>query len=545
MFSNGIADAVRFVESFTDFTKKFYPPPTITLVREPKQHYLEYSITKLNSLIKKNIGTMESDAKTLLLPDSYGRTAMHIACHSDEFLDYGKKLIDLGADVNATDVSGFAPLHIAAWNNAFMMFNLLLIKKADANKADAIGRTALHIAVANDSIKCAEILIKNNRGNINTLDKQGMSPLFLAVSLDLADMAELLLRYGANVNTVRLINQRESALHRAVINNSIRMTELLLNYEADPNITTVQQATPLHWATFAKPNQEIIELLLTKGASPNSIDINGHSILHFATYFQSDKIVERILKCPSIEVNLKDKLIMKLTPLHLAAYFNLKSIAQMLITNQANVNAKDSNRETPLEYAASTDAYEVADLLLKNEATAKCKRWKHRSPLHIAAAHNAQRVAKLLISDGADVRARDDLELTPLHYAHYRNHMDFVEFLQPQVGEFSTLSPLSKQLLPDELAMVNQLTSFTRLQNSITTVTFTQEIQLIAKSPKNENFRNTKHETPRMQENGNGTTELTSNVNSKIGKIDEWQAELEKLCDILPSYKTLSTKQLF
>ena len=558
MRSNFILDAVNVVESFADFTKKFYPPPTITLVTEPIQPYLEYSVTKLNEL-KKNIGTMESGAKTLLRPDSYGRTAMHIACHSDNFLDYAKKLVDLGADVNATGVSGFAPLHIAAWknsvkiaellienhavidicgyldfvtplylavvNNSLIMVKLLLNKKANANKVDDIGRTALHIAVVNNSMELAKILIKNNPKDINTPDKQGMSPLLLAVSLDFAEMAELLLRYEADVNTVRLSNQGESALHVAVRKNSFVMTELLLKSGARPNIATVQQETPLHWATFAKPNQEIIELLLMRGALPNSVDINGHSILHFATYFRSDKIVERILKCPLIEVDSKDKST-KMSPLHLTALFNLESIAQMLIEKKANVNAEDYNRETPLEYAASTDAYEVAELLLKNGATARCKRWKLRSPLHIAAAHNAKRVAELLISKGADVRAIDDLELTPLHYAHFRNHKEFVKFLQPKFG-YSTLSPLSKQLLPDELAMVNQLTSFIPL-NNIKTIAFTQEIQLIAEGPKNESFR---IKTPRMQESGNGSNELTGNVNSKIG-IDEWKAQLEKLCDI-------------
>lgn len=57
-----------------------------------------------------------------------------------------------------------------------------------------------------------------------------------------------------------------------------------------------------------------------------------------------------------------------ITPLHFAAQAGHKQLAQLLISNGANVNAKDEHAVTPLHYAASEGQKELAELLIATDA---------------------------------------------------------------------------------------------------------------------------------------------------------------------------------
>lgn len=74
-----------------------------------------------------------------------------------------------------------------------------------------------------------------------------------------------------------------SALHQAIVHGNKTIAKILLDNDADINITSKDQngGTPLHWATFwRKP--EMIQFLLDAGPDVNYTDSNGHSALDIA-----------------------------------------------------------------------------------------------------------------------------------------------------------------------------------------------------------------------------------------------------------------------
>ncbi len=52
-----------------------------------------------------------------------------------------------------------------------------------------------------------------------------------------------------------------------------------------------------------------------------------------------------------------------MTPLHWAALWGYKEVAQLLLTNKADVNAKDKNDQTALHHATARGREPVAELL--------------------------------------------------------------------------------------------------------------------------------------------------------------------------------------
>ncbi len=104
------------------------------------------------------------------------------------------------------------------------------------------------------------------------------------------------------------------------------------------------------------------------------------------------------------------------TPLDEAARSGHKDVAELLLANKANVNAKDENGDTPLLFAARNGHADVVELLLDNKADVNLKNKLGETPLHAAAGHGPKEVVALLLSNKANVNAKDERGDTRLHY---------------------------------------------------------------------------------------------------------------------------------
>ncbi|GAG18036.1 unnamed protein product, partial [marine sediment metagenome] len=106
-----------------------------------------------------------------------------------------------------------------------------------------------------------------------------------------------------------------------------------------------------------------------------------------------------------IDVNTK---VHGCTPLHCAARYGHKEVAELLIAKGADINAKDTRGRNPIDLAMNQGRKEIAKLLLSKSADVS---------LHTAAyIGDLQRVQKF-IDGGANVDANDQTGQTALHYA--------------------------------------------------------------------------------------------------------------------------------
>jgi ankyrin repeat protein len=132
-----------------------------------------------------------------------------------------------------------------------------------------------------------------------------------------------------------------------------------------------------------------------------------------------------------IDVDARDYL--GATPLHGAATFGHKEIAELLIAKGADVNAKGGIiKVTPLHDAASKGYKEIVELLIDKGADVNAKSENETTPLHAAAFDGYKEVAELLIAEGADVNAKHVTGGTPLDSAER-----VIEFRLPGLEERS------------------------------------------------------------------------------------------------------------
>ena len=73
---------------------------------------------------------------------------------------------------------------------------------------------------------------------------------------------------------------------------------------------------------------------------------------------------------------------------------------------------------TPLHYAALDGSLTVADVLLSNKAEVNAKDRRGRTPLHWAAAHDHILMERVLLAHGAEVNVKDGAGRTPLAVCH-------------------------------------------------------------------------------------------------------------------------------
>ena len=425
-----------------------------------------------------------------------GQTPLHYA------LEYGNaelflRLLDAGADVNARDVSGKNSLHYISvpkpindhsgnfteklslqketvtdiqkasdkslcdfiFDNKITLqqydiYKILLDFGADTNSKDSGGNAALHIAINRKlDLKIFELLISAG-ANFLERNKNGSTPLSLAVSNSMPKHSEFLINMGADIHSEDILGY--TPLIGAIASNSMEMLKAVIN---DRNVESRDKNgnTPLHIAVDLMASTACLEhihrcmitldvdaqnlkgntplylaiknnhkeaglLLLQWKANVFLENMRGYSPLHLAFDLggdQQDWIINDTV------VAARDSL--GNTALHFAAEWKKDEAVTKLLDAGANINAKNQNGETPIFFAMKANSVSTIRLFADNKRIDLDARDKlGNSVLHTGVTHMADNATLVLFGYGIDKEAQNLAGKTPLGEAVSQNRRGMI-----------------------------------------------------------------------------------------------------------------------
>ena len=374
------------------------------------------------------------------------------------FLREAEHLIGEGADVTACNASGWTLLHkVAACGGSTQATEFLLAAGAPINRKDKNGNTPLHLAINNGNKAVAKLLIDNG-ADLNTADvssrndKNGNTPLHLAAENGNIEVIKLLINSGADLNTADVSSRNahggKSALEYAVLRqDSNKVSKAMFEdgiYDKNGN-------TPLHLVS----NATDAEILIANGASVSSRNKDNRTPLHnaanaavaeaFIKYQADVNAVDRIGRTPLYgavendnlevaEVLLKHKADPNLTREPIIAPLSRAEtvkMAELLINYGADVDYNRQNGDLIMYYISNV---EVAEVILRRGGNPNARDDDGMTNLHYQI---NLAIAEVLLKHGADINARDNDGMTPLHHAVKLGDTKYVEFLLNNEADYT------------------------------------------------------------------------------------------------------------
>jgi len=230
-----------------------------------------------------------------------------------------------------------------------------LISHARQEDGGMDSKEFLTAVTSGEALKVKE-WVKKDRSLANATDEKGVSALLLAVYYRKAEVVDVLLSVGFDLNI----------FEASATGQTERVQKLLKKEPELVNAFSSDGFYPLGLAIFFG-HLETATLLMTSGADVNQAARNE----------------------------------MKVMPLHAAAAAKQFDAARMLIKRGANVNAAHQAGYTPLHAVAATGQLEFAELLLISGADVNAKTDAGKTPLTMALEAGQGEMAALLRKHGA------------------------------------------------------------------------------------------------------------------------------------------------
>lgn len=436
------------------------------------------------------------------------------------YFEIAKLLCERGAKLNVSVTRNHDSLfHYAVAYSDVRFVKLMLEHNADPDGTDSRGLTPLHITAVAGSIEKAKILV-DFKADINAQTKDGATPLFFAAVFKHGKYCDFLLKHGARLDihsacalgktaeaaallkaNPQLSKTREQRLRRtplfwAVRNGDANLVELLLNMGADVNVHAPKYSsgpsnvvtgpelwdpnpsekvgdTPLHVAC-AKHDAAMVKLLLDKSADVQAKDESGDTPLHAAG---GNIVCIRLLLAAKADVNaMNAQGFAPLLPclykgeLRPGLYKGDTEAAKLLLAHGAKLDiysacllgkvdavkkllAEDPKRlhrplpypyqrETPSMLAAASGHVALVRFLIEQGAAYDPTKVAYPSPMHMAARHGRTDVIQVFLDKGVSVNALSS-RVSAIMEAAASTQLETVRFLlakkaDPRVNQGTT-----------------------------------------------------------------------------------------------------------
>ena len=177
-----------------------------------------------------------------------------------------------------------------------------------------------------------------------------------------------------------------------------------------------------------RDNAQDITTLLRRGFDPNTLDPEGLSGLYLALRDQSLKAAVALIAWPKTNVEIRTA--RDESPLMMACLKGQLELARQLIERGADVNKPGW---APLHYAATNGHLEIMEMLLDQNAYIDAESPNGSTPLMMAALYGTTAAVKLLLDAGADPTIRNQIGLSAIDFAYRANRTDSAELIAESI----------------------------------------------------------------------------------------------------------------
>lgn len=194
------------------------------------------------------------------------------------FINHFRKLgyLYVFIGLSVSHAGSYDDFFVAIKTNDAAVIVQLVNRGFDVNTLDPKGQHGLMLAIQEPSLKVAQALINAPKTEMNYLNASGESPLMMAALKGEAELAEKMVKKGADVNKTGW-----TPLHYAASNGHIAIIKMLLENHAYIDAESPNGSTPLMMAGMYG-SIEAVKLLLDEGADPLLKNLQGLTALEFA-----------------------------------------------------------------------------------------------------------------------------------------------------------------------------------------------------------------------------------------------------------------------
>ncbi|KAF3910368.1 Ankyrin-1 [Dactylellina cionopaga] len=314
-------------------------------------------------------------------------------------------------------------------------FIKLLLKSGTSILWKAEGHhTPLHRAASNGRLENARLIIKEAQRRVclpavlEAGDHIGRTPFWIAASAGSVEVAELLLKYGAELYAAN--NRGRNAMHAAALFGHPQMILYLVSAGFSVNDCDKKRYQPLQLAV-QQNKYDAAKTLLEVGANVNAKNIDGWSSLEEAAFVGDNVDMVRLLLDHGANINSYDK--HGVSVLNRAIVAGNSGIARELIDRGADVTRKNLHRQSGLHECARYGRPRILGWLIDAGMSSEIDSADSTigmTPLYLAVDQGRPLLVKALIKHGADVNKKTaDGRWTPLHESIKKGYLEITEML--------------------------------------------------------------------------------------------------------------------
>ncbi len=266
--------------------------------------------------------------------------------------------------------------------------------------------TPLLLAAINGNLKCLIELVSDPKTKIEARDTNGNSIYHLFAEYGNLECLQYFLKNHFNKNQKLLMtinNQEETVLQVACRSGNLELIKIV--YDLIDGI-----------------NMALEPFLFNK-------NMNGQTCFHIACTNGYYNIIEYFLKYRKKTVFLEQADFNSNTSLHLATYGGHSSIVGLLLTYNADCNARNEDNATALDLSCRLGFFDISKMLISCYLVFDNEHSNHDYPLHVACNEGAHEVVKLLLEKGALIDKLNNENQNCLDIAIAKKHREVIKVL--------------------------------------------------------------------------------------------------------------------